>query len=105
MDENPEEEKKREEEVNQMKAQQRFGFVNQPPTQLVLSPSGKTVAVIAPYYVSFFCLRSAHLVCTLEQEVPQPDYEHQSAAFVLTSSSSESSTTTNNSWHLLLATE
>lgn len=111
MEETPEEEKKRQDEVNQMKAQQRFGFVNQPPTQLVLSPSGKTVAVIAPYYVAFFCLRTAQLVCTLEQEDPQPDLEHQSAAFVMTSpvqqqnQDSSSASASASSWHLILSTE
>lgn len=81
--------------------QQRFGFVNQPPSQVLLSPSGKTVAVVAPYYVAFFDLRTAQLVCTLEQEDPQPEIEHQAGAFVLVSSA----TATKKVWALVLSTE
>jgi WD40 repeat protein len=81
--------------------QQRFGFVNQPPSQVLLSPSGKTVVVVAPYYVAFFDLRTAQLVCTLEQEDPQPEIEHQAGAFVLVSPA----TATKKVWALVLSTE
>jgi hypothetical protein len=55
----------------------------------------------APYYVAFFDLRTAQLVCTLEQEDPQPEIEHQAGAFVLVSPA----TATKKVWALVLSTE
>jgi hypothetical protein len=94
---------------------QRFGFVNQPPRQVVLSPSGRTVAVVAPYYVCFFDLRSAALIATVEVDDAQPENELQCAAFVRSSpppaaagSSGDSNNTggaASESWHLVVTTE
>lgn len=93
-------------------AGQRFGFVHQPPRQVLLSPSGSMVAAVAPFYVAFFDLRSATLLATLHVEDPQPEGELQAGSFLKTTpvgsgggGTSGAAAQNQQQYHLVLSTE